>query len=151
MTVLVEVDTRIARQASEVFRALADIERYPEWLIASGIVSVERLDPGPLAVGSLLRIGQTVAGRSTVLDGSVTAFAPGSMFGITGKDKDGVSIDIDAALTADGGSSDLRWTLRIRLPLRYRMFESMVTPQARRAALLDLEAFKRRLESTVPD
>ena len=33
------------------------------------------------------------------------------------------------------------------LPLRYRMFESMVAPQARRAAGLDLEAFKRRLES----
>jgi hypothetical protein len=33
------------------------------------------------------------------------------------------------------------------LPLRYRMYESMVAPQAKRAATLDLEAFKRRLES----
>ena len=41
----------------------------------------------------------------------------------------------------------LRWALRADLPLRYRMFEGMVAPQARRAAGLDLEAFKRRLES----
>jgi len=37
--------------------------------------------------------------------------------------------------------------LRVDLPLRYRMFETMVAPQARRAAGLDLEALKRRLES----
>ena len=41
----------------------------------------------------------------------------------------------------------LRWALRADLPLRYRMFEGMVAPQARRAASLDLEALKRRLES----
>ena len=41
----------------------------------------------------------------------------------------------------------LRWSLRLGLPLRYRMFESMVAPQARRAAALDLEALRRRLES----
>jgi hypothetical protein len=31
--------------------------------------------------------------------------------------------------------------------LRFRMFESMVAPQAKRAAALDLEALKRRLET----
>ena len=45
----------------------------------------------------------------------------------------------------------LRWALRVDLPLRYRMFEGMVEPQARRAAGLDLEAFKRRLESVAED
>ena len=81
-----------------MFEALTDVEGYPKWLIASGIVRVERLDAGPLTVGSRLRIGQTVAGRSTVLDGSVTKLTPGAAFGLTGKDKDGVSIEIDATL-----------------------------------------------------
>jgi hypothetical protein len=45
----------------------------------------------------------------------------------------------------------LRWQLRVDLPLRYRMFEGMVAPQARRAAALDLEAFKRRLESVAEE
>ncbi len=147
MTVSVEIETRIDRPAAEVFGGLTDVEDYPKWLIASGIVRVERLDPGPLAVGSRLRISQTVAGRSTVLDGSVTKLAPGIAFGMSGKDKDGVTIEIDAALAPDGPATRLRWSLRLKLPLRFRMFESMVAPQAKRAAALDLEAFKRRLES----
>jgi carbon monoxide dehydrogenase subunit G len=148
MTIAVEIETRIARPVADVFAAIVDIEHYPEWLIASGIVRVERLDPGPLAAGSRLRIAQTVAGRSTTLDGTVTVLAPGAAFGLRGKDKDGVTVEIDAVLAPDDLSTRLRWSVRIGLPLRYRMFESMVSPQARRAATLDLEALKGRLEST---
>ena len=147
MTVSVEIETRIARPPSDVFDALTDVERLPEWLIASGITRVQRLDAGPLAAGSRLRISQTVAGRSTVLDGSVTVLVPATAFGLRGKDKDGVTIEIDTVLALDGQGTRLDWSLRLKLPLRYRMFESMVAPQARRAAALDLEALKRRLES----
>ncbi len=147
MTVNIDAETRIARPVADVFAAIVDIEHYPEWLIASGIVRVERLDPGPLTAGSRLRIAQTVAGRSTTLDGTVTVLAPGAAFGVRGKDKDGVTVQIDAVLAPDDLSTRLRWSVRIGLPLRYRMFESMVAPQARRAATLDLEALKRRLES----
>jgi carbon monoxide dehydrogenase subunit G len=147
VTVNVEIETRIGRPPAEVFAALIDVERYPSWLIASGIVRVERLDPGPLAAGSKLRISQTVAGRSTVLDGTVTVLAPGAGFGLRGRDKEGVTIEIDAVLAADDLATRLRWSLQVGLPLRYRMFESMVAPQARRAAALDLEALKQRLEA----
>jgi uncharacterized protein YndB with AHSA1/START domain len=150
MTVSVDIESVIDRPPAEVFAALLDVEHYPDWLIASGIVRVERLDPGPLSVGSRLRIYQTVAGRSTVLDGSVTELAPGARFGLRGKDKDGVSIEIDAALGPQGTATRLRWSLGLKLPLRFRMFESMVAPQAKRAAALDLEAFKRRVESATP-
>ena len=76
MTIAVEVETQIGRVPADVFAELTAVERFPEWLIASGIVRVERLDPGPLAVGTRLRIGQAVGGRSTVLDGAVTALDP---------------------------------------------------------------------------
>jgi carbon monoxide dehydrogenase subunit G len=147
VTVKVDSETAIARPPGEVFAALTDVARSPEWLIASGIVRVARLDAGPLAAGSRLRISQTVAGRSTVLDGTVTILAPGAGFGLRGRDKEGVTIEIDAVLAPDDMATRLRWSLRIGLPLRFRMFESMVAPQARKAAALDLEAFKRRLES----
>ena len=146
MTVAVDVETDIRRPPADVFAALVDVESYPSWLIASGIVRVERLDPGPLVAGSRLRIHQTVAGRSTVLDGTVTVLQPGAAFALRGKDKDGVSIQIDAVIALDELATRLRWSLRLGLPLRFRMFESMVAPQARRAAALDLEALKRRLE-----
>jgi hypothetical protein len=147
VTIAVEIETRIGRSVADVFAELTDVERWPAWFIASGIVRVERLEAGPLAVGSRLRIAQTVAGRSTVLDGGVTVFVPGAAFGLRGRDADGVTIEIDAVLAADDMATRLRWSFRVGLPVRYRMFESMIAPQARRAATLDLEAFKRRLES----
>jgi len=147
VTIKVEVETQIERPVAEVFAALVDVERYPEWLVASGIVGVERLDAGPLRAGSKLRIRQTVAGRSTVLEGAVTVLAPGAAFGVRGRDKDGISVEIDAVVAADDLATRLRWSARVGLPLRYRMFESMVAPQARRAAALDLEALRRRLDA----
>lgn len=147
MAISLDLDVRIGRPPAEVFAHLTDVERWPEWLIASGIVRVERLDGGPLAEGSKLRIQQRVAGRSSTLDAGVVAMAPTSRFAVSGRDADGITVEIDASLTADGPATRLDWRLKIGLPLRYRMLESMATPQVRRAAALDLEAFRQRLES----
>ena len=147
MTVSAEIETRIGRAPQDVFAELTAVERFPEWLIASGIVSVERLDDGPLAAGSRLRISQSVMGRAAVLDGIVTAFDPPARFALTARDAEGVTVELDAALEADELTSRLRWSVRIGVPLRYRMFESMVAPQVRRAATLDVEAFRIRMES----
>jgi uncharacterized protein YndB with AHSA1/START domain len=148
VSVTVQIETTIGRLPADVFAELTAIERFPEWLIASGIVRVERLDEGPLAVGSRLRISQSVGGRSTTLDGAISVLEPGSAFGLRGRDPDGVTIELDAQLSFDDGlTTRMRWSLRMGLPLRFRMFESMIAPQAKRAATLDLEAFKRRLES----
>jgi carbon monoxide dehydrogenase subunit G len=147
MAIALDLDIRIGRPSADVFAHLTDVERWPEWLIASGIVRVERLDGGPLADGSKLRIQQRVAGRSSTLDARVTAMAATSRFAVSGRDADGIAVEIDASLTADGAGTRLDWRLRIGLPLRYRMLESMATPQVRRAAALDLEAFRQRLES----
>lgn len=147
MAITLDLEVRIGRPADLVFAHLIDVERWPEWLIASGIVRVERLDPGALGEGTRLRIDQRVAGRASTLDAHVSAFSASTTFGVTGQDADGIGIDINAGLTADGPVTTLGWHLRIGLPLRYRMLGSMAAPQVRRAAALDLEAFRQRLES----
>lgn len=147
MTISLELEVPIGRPVAEVFAHLTDLEHWPEWLIASGIVRVEVLGPGPLAAGSGLRIDQRVAGRAASLDGRVTALDAPSRFAVTGRDKDGITVEIDATLVPDGPTTRLVWTLKVGLPLRYRVLESMATPQVRRAAGLDLEAFRQRLES----
>ena len=38
MAVDVTITTRIGRSTADVFAALTAVERFPEWLIASGIV-----------------------------------------------------------------------------------------------------------------
>jgi hypothetical protein len=149
MTIAAELETRIGRSVPAVFVELTALERYPEWLIASGIVGVERLDDGPLEAGSRLRVEQRVAGRAATLEGVVTVLEPDRRFGFEARDKDGIKVDIEASVTAapDAPVTILRWSIKVGLPLRFRMLEGMVAPQARRAAALDLEAFKRRLES----
>jgi uncharacterized protein YndB with AHSA1/START domain len=147
VTIAAEIETRIERPPADVFTALLALEQFPQWLIASGITRVERLEDGPAAVGLRLRIAQSVGGRSTVLEGTITNLDEERAFGLQARDPDGVTIEIDAQLQPDSDGTMLRWAVRIGLPLRFRMFESMVAPQVRRAATLDLEAFRRRLES----
>ena len=148
MAIDVTVTTKIGRLPRDVFAALVAVERFPEWLIASGIVGVARADTDSLAVGSKLTIRQVVAGRSAVIDAEVTDLVSPTSLAVRGRDPDGVTVRFEAALTPDGDlATTLRWSVRIDLPLKYRMFESMVAPQAKRAATLDVEALKRRLES----
>ena len=84
MAVDVTITTRIGRTPADVFAALIAVERFPEWLIASGIVGVTRADDGPLAVGSRLTIRQVVAGRSAVIAAEITALSPATTLALTG-------------------------------------------------------------------
>ena len=148
MAISVVIETRIGRPVADVFDHIAAIDRWPEWLIASGIVRIVRAGAGPVAAGERLTVEQRAAGRAGTFAATVTALAAPSRIALTGKDADGVSIDIDAELApVDALTTSLRWSIRIGLPFRYRIFESMASPQVQRAAALDIEALKRRLES----
>jgi hypothetical protein len=151
MAIAVTIDTSIARSPEEVFASVADIEEWPSWLIASGIVAIGRSTDGPIREGEHLTVDQRAAGRAGTFAAQVTALQAPARLGLHGRDGDGVTIDIDAALARDGEGTDLRWSIRITLPFRYRMFESMARPQVERAAALDIEALRRRLESTATD
>ena len=151
MAIGVTIDATVARPVAEVFAEIAAIERWPSWLIASGIIRVKRSTDGPLAEGEQLTVEQNAAGRSGTFAARVTALQPPARLALQGRDGDGVSIDIDAALAPAGDGTSLRWSIRIGLPLRYRMFESMARPQVERAAALDIEALTRRLESPATD
>ena len=148
MAIAVTIEATVSRPPDEVFAKIADIERWPSWLIASGIIRVDRSSDGPLVEGEHLKVEQRAAGRAGTFEAQVTALQPPTRLALHGRDGDGVTIDIDAALAPDGDGTSLRWSIRIGLPLRYRMFESMARPQVEHAAALDIEALRRRLEST---
>lgn len=146
MTIRAEFEVPIARSADAVWAELTALERYPEWLRESGVTRVVR-EPGPLGPGTRLQIEQRLAGQPAVLEGIVTAWEPLRRFAFRATHPDGITVEADGLLAADGPTSRLRWSLRIGLPLRLRLFEGMAAPQAKRAATADLLALKRRLES----
>jgi uncharacterized membrane protein len=51
-----EIAVEIQAPAAYVWAVLVDVERWPEW--SPTVTSIERLDPGPLALGSRTRIHQ---------------------------------------------------------------------------------------------
>jgi uncharacterized protein YndB with AHSA1/START domain len=155
MAIDVHIDSTIARPADDVFSAVADLDTWPTWLIASGIRSVRRERDGEPLAGESLVVEQNAAGRAGTFDAQVTAFEAGSRIALRGRDREGVRIDIDAVVVptpdTDGRTTELRWSIRITLPLKYMLFESMARPQIERAALLDVEALRLRLESSAGD
>ena len=126
MTIEVAIESTIERAPADVFAAIADLDAWPTWLIASGIRAVRRLREGLPVVGERLVVEQDAAGRSGTFDAEVTLIEPGSRLALHGRDADGVTIDIDAVVRAAaesaGGVTELRWSVRIGLPLRYRVF-----------------------------
>ena len=154
MAIEVAIESTIERPPDEVFAAIADLDGWPGWLVASGIRAVRREHRGEPVPGERLVVEQDAAGRSATFDAEVVALEPGSRFALRGRDRDGVTIDIEAAVSAaesGGAATDLWWAIRIGLPLRYRMFESMARPQVERAALLDIEGLRVRLEAAGRD
>jgi uncharacterized protein YndB with AHSA1/START domain len=155
MAIEVAIESTIERPPAEVFAAIADLEEWPVWLVASGIRSVRRERDGLPAVGERLVVEQDAAGRAATFDAEVTVIDPGARFALRGSDRDGVTIHIEAVVSAAAGSagrmSDLWWSIRIGLPLRYRVLESMARPQVQRAALLDVESLRQRLEAAARD
>jgi uncharacterized protein YndB with AHSA1/START domain len=155
MAIGVVLESGIRRTSRAVFARIADIERWPDWLVASGIRRVERSSDGPLEVGERLVVEQSAAGREARFEAEVRAFEPPGRLTIAGRDRDGVSIDIDATLEAvdvEGVPGTLlRWSIRIGVPFRYRIFESLARPQVERAAALDIEGLRVALESAADD
>lgn len=147
MAIEVVVDAVIARPPAEVYARIADLDAWPTWLIASGIVRIERTVSGPATAGERLRVEQRAAGRAGTFEAEVTAADEPSRLALSGRDADGVSIDIEAVLAPAGEGTALRWSIRIGLPFRYRIFESMARPQVQHAAALDVEALRRTLDA----
>ena len=136
-----ENTVEIAATLGDVWAVLLDVERWPEW--TSSMSEVERLDSGPLALGSRVRIRQP---RLPPAVWRVTRLDPAQ--GFTWKAvAPGVTTVGDHRLTsADPGRVAV--TLGIRrtgplAPLVDRVFRNLT----RRYVTMEAEGLKRRCEA----
>jgi len=86
MAIAVTIEATVSRSPAEVFAQIADIERWPSWLIASGIIRVERSSGGPLVEGEHLTVEQRAAGRAGTFEAQVTALQSPSRLALHGRE-----------------------------------------------------------------
>jgi len=75
-----EASIEVAAPAQHVFDVYSDVERWPEW--TDSVTSVQRLDDGPLRVGSRARISQP---RLPTAEWEVVELVPGLSFSWTAR------------------------------------------------------------------
>jgi len=91
----------IAKPQAAVFAVLDDVSRTPEWL--SRCTKIEKLDPGPNAVGVRLRYDYLQGKRPASMEGSIAAHGPPDHIAFRYNDKMfDVTIDFKLAGAAAG-------------------------------------------------
>jgi len=106
-----QVGIDIAAPPDQVWTVLADIERWPEW--TASVTSVERLDDGPVAVGSLARVKQP---RLRAAVWRVTSVEPGRSFDWAAKSP-GITTAAGHRLERSDGGTRVALTIEMTGPL----------------------------------
>jgi uncharacterized membrane protein len=108
-----EATIDVAAPARQVFDVYADVERWPDW--TASVTSIERLDEGPLRVGSRARVRQPWL-PTTVWE--VTELVPGERFSWVARGPGVVTTGIHIARDTDrAGVTEVTAALEHRGPL----------------------------------
>ena len=138
----VERTARIPAPPSEVFAYLSDLENLAEW--QSGIVSAERVDDGPMRVGSSARVTRELMGQRLAVPLTVTEYERPSRLGIA-SEVSGVKAAavLELADSDDGAATDVRFAMEIRGSGMTSFMEPMIAS----AAKGDIETSLQRLQA----
>ncbi len=132
----------IAAPVSTVWDLTVDVERWPD--STPTITSVERLDDGPLGIGSQARIKQPRQ-RSTVW--TVTAFEPGRTFAWATRTL-GMRMEGGHHLEGDESRCTNTLTLDVSGPMA-PILGRLVAGQLRKAITTENQGFKRTAEAAL--
>jgi carbon monoxide dehydrogenase subunit G len=140
MTVEHEESVRIGAPPERVWAVYTDVERWPEWTPA--MRKIERLEDGPLALGSTARI-EGRSGPASVW--KVTEYTAGKSFTWETAAR-GIRIVGWHNVEADGDGSLASMGVRFSGGLLAKLMGSYLRSVARRNVGLEAEGLKRRCE-----
>lgn len=126
----VEGAARIATAPDELFAYLADLDNLADW--QGGIVRAQRVDSGPMRVGSAARVARELMGQRLDVPLTVSEYDPPRRLGIT-SEVSGVKAAaiLDLAPAEGGAATDLRFTMEIRGSLITTFMEPMIASAAK--------------------
>jgi uncharacterized protein YndB with AHSA1/START domain len=135
-----------------VFAALADVDRWKEWL--PDFVSVEKLAPGPIGPGAEFRETRRMHGREATEHFRVTRVEPPSRLDLVVDGAKGASrrgeYRFTYELVPERSGTNLELTGDIRMPGLWSLLARMMTRSFKNACHADLAALKAHLESPWP-
>ncbi len=134
----VDIDAPVAR----VWDVTVDVERWPEW--TASMRRVERLDDGPFAVGSRVRVRQPLAPRA---DWVVTAMTPGTAFTWESHVPGARSVGTHELTPRPDGGTSVRLAFEASGPVA-RLLWPLIGGTARRYVETEAAGLKRRCETT---
>jgi carbon monoxide dehydrogenase subunit G len=136
----VERTARIPAAPSELFAYLSDLGNLAEW--QTGIVSAERVDDGPMRVGSSARVTRELMGQRLAVPLTVTDYEPPTRLGIA-SEVSGVKAAamLDLAEADDGAATEVSFAMEIRGSGMTSFMEPMIASAARG----DIESSLQRL------
>ena len=127
----VERTTVVEAPADELFAYLADLDRLAEW--QTGVVSVRRTSPGPIAVGATAHLVRDLAGQRVEAPLAVAVYEPPRRLVI---DTEASGIRASAGFTlvdgADGAepSTSLTFAMEVRGSFMTRFLEGVIASAA---------------------
>lgn len=132
----------IERPVNEVFDHLSDLTRIPEWNWA--ITSTEKLEPGPVALGSKYRqVRHTPSHQVEFLE--ITAFQPGRLLTIHGT-LGPFPARVTYALAVDGRSTRVVNTVELEPPGPLMAAAPLLRAKVSRSVAENLATLKQLLE-----
>ncbi|MGZ8563305.1 MAG: SRPBCC family protein [Candidatus Limnocylindria bacterium] len=126
----VERTARIPAPPSEVFAYLADLDNLAEW--QNGIVSAERVDSGPMRVGSSAQVTRELMGQRLAVPLTVTHYEEPNRLGIA-SEVSGVKAAamLDLAAADDGTATKVSFAMEIRGSGMTSFMEPMIASAAK--------------------
>jgi len=139
--VRVELRVQIARQASDVFALLTDVERVPDWQASA----VESHADEPIAEGVRILERRHFLGHDAETELEVTVFEPGRRFALRTL-RGPVKLSIDHELEERDGGTSVHVTAEGKPRGLMRLAAPAVTARVRQELKRDFERLKAILE-----
>lgn len=144
---MIRVEDRvlIPGDAGEAFRYLADFTHLPEW--DPGIARVERLDLGPLRVGSRFKVVARFVGREVPMHYEVKQYDEATRQAVLVGEASGIRATDRITVTSREGRTEVHWQAYFEMQGARRLLEPFMRPLFQRLANKAMSGLRKKFST----